>query len=140
MAFDLLKKGGVALCFFATGLIGYLIGDYRGEIELQNVQLQAAVLRAQQGRQAYEKLVDVQDSLAAARADRARADHEYAERVRELDADRKRQASAAQCRDERAAVARCEGLLKKGIGLLGEGRALLQRNADLHDAVIRLLE
>lgn len=137
MAWQQVATGAAVL---AAGVVGFLIGDYRGEIELQGVQLQAAVLRAQQGRQAYEKLVDVQDALDAARADRARADHEYAERVRKLDADRKRQASAAQCRDERAAVARCEGLLREGVGLLGEGRGLLQRNADLHDALIGLVK
>lgn len=123
-----------------AGVIGFLIGDYRGQIEMQDLQLQAAVLRAEQGREAYEKLVAVQDALAAARADRDRDARDFAERVRQLDADRKRQASAAQCRDERAAVARCEGLLKEGIGLLGEGRALLQRNADFHDAVIELVK
>ena len=125
---------------FAAGIIGYLIGDYRGEIELQSVQLQTAVLRANDGRKAYERLVEVQDALDASRADRARADREFAERVRKLDADRKRKASAAQCRDERAAVARCEGLLRESVALLGEGAGVLRRNADLHDAVINLLE
>ena len=123
-----------------AGVIGFLLGNYRGEIELQSVQLQAAVLRANQGRQAYERLVEVQDALDASRADRDRDAREYAERVRKLDADRRRKASAAQCRDERAAVARCEGLLKEGIGLLGEGTGLLRRNADLHDAVIGLVK
>lgn len=123
-----------------AGVVGFLLGDYRGEIELQSVQLQAAVLRANQGRQAYERLVEVQDALDASQADRARADREFAERVRKLDADRKRKASAAQCRDERAAVARCEGLLRESVALLGEGAGVLRRNADLHDAVINLLE
>lgn len=124
----------------AAGVAGYLIGDYRGEIELQGVQLEAAVLRANQGRQAYERLVEVQDALDAARADRAASDREWAERVRKLNADRKRQASSDQCRDERAAVARCEGLLREGVGLLGEGRGLLQRNAEVHDALIGLVK
>lgn len=127
-------------CVLAAGIAGFLLGDYRGQIEMQDLQLQAAVLRAEQGREAYEKLVAVQDALEASRADRDRDAREYAERVRQLDADRKRKASAAQCRDERAAVARCEGLLKEGVGLLGEGRALLQRNADFHDAVIELVK
>ena len=123
-----------------AGIVGFFLGDYRGEIELQSVQLQAAVLRANQGRQAYERLVEVQDALDASRADRARADREFAERVRKLDADRRRKASAAQCRDERAAVARCEGLLKEGVGLLGEGSGLLRRNADVHDALVGLVK
>lgn len=130
----------VIACALVAGIAGYLIGDYRGQIEMQDIQLQAAVLRAEQGREAYEKLVAVQDALEASRADRDRDAREYAERLRQLDADRKRQASAAQCRDERAAVARCEELLKEGVRLLGEGSSVLQRNADLHDAVIRLIE
>ena len=130
---------GIA-CALVAGIAGYLIGDYRGQIEMQDLQLQAAVLRAEQGREAYEKLVAVQDALEASRADRDRDAREYAERVRQLDADRKRKASAAQCRDERAAVARCEELLKEGFGLLGEGSGLLRRNADLHDAVINLIK
>ncbi len=130
---------GIA-CAMVAGIAGYLIGDYRGQIKVQDLQLQAAVLRAEQGREAYEKLVAVQDALEASRADRDRDAREYAERVRKLDADRKRQASAAQCRDERAAVARCEGLLKEGVRLLGEGSNVLQRNAAIHDAVIELVK
>ena len=136
---DLERIAAIA-AILGAGVIGFLIGDYRGEIELQSVQLQAAVLRANDGRKAYERLVEVQDALDASRADRDRDAREYAERVRKLDADRKRQASAAQCRDERAAIARCEGLLKEGVGLLGEGSGLLLYNADLHDALIGLVK
>ena len=128
------------LCAVACAIVGYLLGAYRGEIKIKDLQLQAAVLRAEQGREAYEKRLAVQDALEASRADRDRDAREYAERVRQLDADRKRKASAAQCRDERAAVARCEELLKEGVGLLGEGSGLLRRNADLHDAVINLIK
>lgn len=128
------------ICALACGVAGYLLGDYRGKIELQGVQLEAAVLRANDGRKAYERLVEAQDALDAARVDRAASDREWAKRVRKLDADRKRKASADQCRDERAAVARCEGLLREGVGVLGEGRALLQRNADLHDALTLLIK
>ena len=124
----------------AAGVVGFLIGDYRGEIELQGVQLEAAVLRANDGRKAYERLVEVQDALDAARADRAASDREWAERVRKLTQGRKRQASADQCRAERAAVARCEGLLREGVRLLGEGRGLLQRNAGVHVALIGLVK
>lgn len=130
---------GIA-CALVAGIAGYLIGDYRGQIEMQDLQLQAAVLRAEQGREAYEKLVSVQDALEASRADRDRDAREYAERVRQLDADRKRKASAAQCRDERAAVARCEALLRESVALLGEGAGVLRRNADFHDAVIELVK
>ena len=130
---------GIA-CALVAGIAGYLIGDYRGQIEMQDLQLQAAVLRAEQGREAYEKLVAVQDALEASRADRDRDAREYAERVRKLDADRKRQASAAQCRDERAAVARCESLLREGVGILGEGAGLLRQHAAIHDALVGLVK
>lgn len=124
----------------AAGVVGFLIGDYRGEIKLRSVELQAAVLRANQGRQAYERLVEAQDALDAARSDRIASDRAWAERVRKLTQGRKRQASADQCRAEREAVARCEGLLREGVIVLGEGRALLQRNADIHDALVRVVQ
>ena len=139
MDLELLKNFATTAAIIAAGVVGFLIGDYRGEIELQDLELQTAIVRANQGRQQYERLVAVQDQLDAARADRARDAREYAERLRQLDENRKRQASASQCRDERAAVARCEALLREGVGLLGEGAYVFQRNAEIHDAVIRLV-
>ena len=117
---------------------GFGLAYYRGEAQLRELELATAAARATQGRDAYERLVAAQDALDAARADRARDAREYAERLRKLDADRKRQASAVACRDERTAVARCEGLLKEGVALVGDGVGLLRRNADFHDAAMKL--
>lgn len=123
------------VCVLAAGIVGFLLGDYRGEIKLQDVQLQAAVLRAHQGRQQYEKLVAALDALSAARRDSVdlRAD---AERVRRAAEVRARRTSAAACSAERAAITACEGLLRESVGLLAEGRELLQETAGVHDAAI----
>ena len=133
------QVAGVA-ALVAAGVVGFLIGDYRGEIALQDLQLQAAVLRAQDGKAAYARLVAAQDQLSAARADRERDARDFARRVRELDADRKRAVSSDACGDERAAVARCERLLKEGAGLVGVGVGLLQRNASIHDALVQTVK
>ncbi len=111
----------------AAGVVGYLIGDYRGDLRLQDERIQAAVLRADQGRQAYEKIVAAQDALASARAD--------AERVRRAAEVRARRTSAAACSAERAAITACERLLRESVGLLAEGRELLQETAGVHDAL-----
>ena len=42
------------LCAVACAIGGYLFGAYRGEIKIKDLQLQAAVLRAEQGLEAYE--------------------------------------------------------------------------------------
>lgn len=125
------------ICVLGAGVVGFLLGDYRGEVRLQEAQLQAAVQRADDGRQSYERMVAAQDALDVARADGERMSRDYAERLRKLDQDRVRKTSVAACRDERAAVARCESLLREGAELLGEGRSLLQRNAAVHDALVR---
>lgn len=135
-----LKAVGIAVGCIACFAAGFGLAYYRGETQMREAELAAAVARANQGRSAYEKLVEAQDALDAARADRARDAREYAERLRKLDANRMRQASAAACRDERAAVARCEGLLKEGVALVGEGVGLLCRNADLHDAAVKTIK
>ena len=89
--------------------------------------------------QAWDDFESAKAELAKSRADAGSLRIEL-ERVRQLDENRKRQASASQCRDERAAVARCESLLREGVGLLGEGRDVLQRGAAIHDAVIELVK
>ena len=118
----------------AAGAAGLAIGTYRGEVKLNDLRLDAAVLRAEQGKAAYARLVAAQDALAASRAgaDALRGD---AERLRQSYERRLQRASDAACGDERAAVARCEGLLREGADLLEEGGTLLRRNAAVHDAV-----
>lgn len=122
-----------------AGIVGFLLGDYRGKIELQSVQLRAAVLRAEQGREAYEKLVAAQDALAAARRDSLdlRTD---AERVRRAYEDRLRRVEATARRDESSASAGCTQLLVRCTDLLARGGSLAQDFAAKHDAVINLLE
>lgn len=122
-----------------SGIVGYLIGDYQGKIKLQDAQLDAAVVRAQDGRKAYERLVEAQNALDALRAERVDVDAEL-ERLRRAVASRAERPSASACAVERAAVARCEGLLRESAELLAEGGALLQRNAGAHDAVVRAIE
>lgn len=132
-----LAISGVAI--LSAGIVGYLIGDYQGEIRLQDAQLDAAVVRAQDGRKAYERLVEAQNALDALRADRVDVDAEL-ERLRRAVASRAERPSAPACAVERAAVARCESLLRESAELLAEGGALLQRNAGAHDAVVRAIE
>lgn len=81
-----------------------------------------------------EKLSEAVDKLAAVGADRdsLRAD---LDRVREQSQRRAVRESADACNVERAAVARCEGLLRESTGLLAEGADLLGRNAAVHDAL-----
>ncbi len=122
-----------------SGIVGYLIGDYQGKIKLQDAQLDAAVVRAQDGRKAYERLVEAQNALDALRAERVDVDAEL-ERLRRAVASRAKRPSASACAVERASVSRCESLLRESAELLAEGGALLQRNAGAHDAVVRAIE
>ena len=124
----------VPLGLFAAGAVGgdmYASHEY-GE-EIANVKLQAAIVRANDGRKAYEKLVAAQNALDASRRDAVRFSDDL-DRVQRAYQDRERRASADACRVERAAIARCEGLLRESTELLAEGSGLLQRNAGVHDA------
>ena len=122
--------------FALSFAIGFGLAYYRGEEQLKDAQLDAAVVRAQDGRKAYERLVEAQNALDALRADRVNVDAEL-ERLRRSVASRAERPSASACGMERAAVARCEGLLRESAELLAEGSGLLQRNSDIHDAVVR---
>lgn len=130
------KTTAVAVASF---VIGFGLAYYRGEEALKDAQLDAAVVRAQDGRKAYERLVEAQEALDALRADRVDVDAEL-ERLRRAVASRAKRPSAPACAVERAAVARCESLLRESAELLAEGGALLQRNAGAHDAVVRAIE
>lgn len=136
MIWQRLAMGAAVL---AAGVVGFLLGDYRGEIKLQDVQLQAAVLRAHQGRKQYEKLVAAQDALSAARRDSVdlRTD---AERVRRAYEDRLRRAEAAARRDESSASAGCTQLLVRCTDLLARGGSLAQDFAAKHDAVVQTVK
>ena len=126
-------------CVLAAGIAGFLLGDYRGQIEIQDLQLQAAIARALQGRQAYEKLVEAQDALDAARRDSVdlRAD---AERVRIAYEDRLRRAKANAGRTDASAPSGCPQLLLRCTDLLARGGSLAQEFAGKHDAVVELVK
>ena len=93
-----------------------------------------AVARADMGRKQYAKMVEALDALAGLRGELAdaRAD---ADSVRRAYAVRERRQSAPACSAERTAITACEGLLRESVGLLAEGRELLQETTGVHDAV-----
>lgn len=129
------KTAASAVLAFA---VGFGLAYYRGEEQLKDAQLDAAVVRAQDGRKAYERLVEAQNALDALRAARVDVDAEL-ERLRRAVASRAERPSASTCAVERAAVARCEGLLRESAELLAEGRGLLQRNAEIRDVTMKAL-
>lgn len=116
---------------------GFGLAHYRKEAELEEWKKAAAAELAEHERSSHEKLVEALDALERARGDAVdlRAD---LERVQLAANRRVQRASATACSAERAAVARCEGLLREGVELLTEGGALLQRNASIHDAAVML--
>lgn len=121
---------------FATG---YGMAYLQGQSALEKERKSSAELVANQERIAYERLVKAQDALDASRTDVDRLTTEL-ERLRLTSDRRVQRASAAACKDERAAVSRCESLLKESCGLLAEGGSLLQRNAAIHDATIKAVK
>jgi hypothetical protein len=128
----------VPLGLFAAGAVGgYMYASHEYGEEIADVKLQAAILRANDGRKAYEKLVAAQNALDASRRDAVRLSDDL-DRVQRAYQDRERRDSADACRVERAAIARCEGLLRESTELLAEGSDLLQRNAGVHDATVSL--
>lgn len=128
----------VPLGLFAAGAVGgYMYASHEYGEEIANAKLQAAIVRANDGRKSYEKLVAAQNALDASRRDAVRLSGDL-DRVQRAYKDRERRASADACRVERAAIARCEGLLRESTELLAEGSGLLQRNAGVHDAAVSL--
>lgn len=130
--------GNVALAA-ACFSVGFGMASYRGAEELAQARLEAAIVRANDGRESYAKLVAAQDALdnLCADADRVRLD---LDRVRCAESERAARASASACDVERAAVSRCENLLRESAELLSEARKLLENNAAIHDAAIRAIE
>ena len=118
---------------FAFGLFyGWYVASDHYDKKISQDQLDAAVARADQGKKAYEKLIEAQNGLDAWRSS---AESMSAELDRMRNEQRSLRESASACRVERAAVARCEGLLREGSSLLAEGADLLERNAGIHDAL-----
>ena len=118
---------------------GYRYADLKADARMAEAELNAAVARAQQGKRDYAKLVAAQNALDALRAD-ADSVRLDLDRLRRAESERARRPSADACAVERAAVARCEGLLRESAELLVGGSGLLRRNAAIHDAAIRAIE
>lgn len=118
-----------AVCF----AVGFGYATYRGDAALAQAQRDAALERANLGREYNEKLVKAQNELEAARCDTVNLRDEL-ERVRRAYADRARKADSAGSVAS-PTNARCEELLRESIELLVEGGDLLQRNATIKDAL-----
>lgn len=132
-----LKGVAVLVASAAFFVAGYQYAAALYGEEIANVKLQAAIVRANDGRKSYEKLIAAQNALDAARRDAVRLSDDL-DRVQRAYQDRERRASADACRVERAAIARCEVLLGESAEILAEGSDLLQRNAGVHDATVSL--
>lgn len=129
-------KGGAVVAAFLAGVI--LTHKYESQ-KLENAELQAAILRANDGRKSYERILEAQNELDALRSERDGL-RTSVERLRRAESQRAKRESASACGMEREAVAKCERLLKEGADLLAEGGNLLQRNAGIHDALARATE
>ena len=119
----------IAAAFFLAG--HFVTADYYRN-EMQQQELDAAIARAEQGKRSYEKLVEAQNGLDAWRAS---AESMSAELERVRSARRTVRTSADTCGVERAAVARCEGLLERSADAVARCSDLLQRDAAIHDAL-----
>lgn len=136
MVFD--TRSFMAFGLFAAGAVGgYMYASHEYGEEIANVKLQAAIVRANDGRKAYEKLVAAQNALDASRRDAVRLSDDL-DRVQRAYKDRERRASADACRVERAAVSACEKLLLEGAGLVEGGGRILQDVSAIHDARVTL--
>lgn len=125
--------GNVAVCAVCFA-IGFGLAAYRGEAELSQAELDAAIIRANDGRKHYERIIEAQNALDAARRDNGSL-RESLDGLRRARSQRPERASADSCRVEREAVSRCERLLSESSELLAEGAGLLRRNAATHDAL-----
>lgn len=127
------------LAIVGAFLVGVICTYKYEEQKLENAELQAAILRANDGRKSYERILAAQNEL-----DELRVQHDGVraslERLRRAESQRAKRESASACGMEREAVAKCERLLKEGADLLAEGGNLLQRNAGIHDALARATE
>lgn len=130
-----LKIAGALLAVLLAFGGGYRYAAALYEKDAAELREAEAVARADMGRKQYAKMVEALDALAGLRGELAdaRAD---AERVRRAAEVRERRESASACGAERAAVSACEKLLRESVGILAEGRELLQESARVHDAAI----
>lgn len=134
------KKTAIAVACTAVLAFagGYRYASAIYSEEIASIKLEAAIVRAADGRKSYEKLVAAQNALDASRRDAVRLSDDLG-RVQRAYKDRERSSSADACRVERAAVSACENLLRESASLLAEGSGLLQDNAAIHDATMKAL-
>ena len=128
------KALAIVAALTAAFIGGYQYAAALYEKDAADLREAEAVARADMGRKQYAKMVEALDALAGLRGELAdaRAD---AERVRRAAEVRARRKSAAACSAERVAITACEGLLRESVGLLAEGRELLQETTGVHDAL-----
>ena len=129
-----MKRSIYLLVFVVIGSFaaGVLVTADHYEDKLTQQELDAAIARAEQGKRSYEKMVEAQNGLDAWRASAESMSTEL-ERLR--GAKRTVRTSADTCGVERAAVARCEGLLERSADAVARCSDLLQRDAAIHDAL-----
>ena len=126
------KALAIVAALTAAFIGGYQYAAALYEKDAAELREAEAVARADMGRKQYAKMVEALDALAGLRGELAdaRAD---AERVRRAAEVRARRTSAAACSAERAAITACERLLRESVGILAEGRELLQETAGVND-------
>ena len=127
------------LAIVAAFLSGALLTYKYEEQKLENAELQAAILRANDGRKSYERILAAQNEL-----DELRVQHDGVraslERMRRAESQRAKRESASSCGVEREAVAKCERLLREGAELLVEGDDLLRKHTAIHDALASTID
>lgn len=116
---------------------GYGVRGTKADAEMAELQKTEAVIRAEQGRKDYAKLVAAVDAAAAVRSelDRAQSD---AERMRQSFERRLRRAEALAQDADGTELAACTRLLRESVDLLSEGRELALEIGSRHDAVSTL--
>ena len=127
------------LAIVAAFLAGALLTYKYEEQKLENAELQAAILRANDGRKSYERILAAQNEL-----DELRVQHDGVraslERMRRAESARAKRESSGSCGVEREAVAKCERLLREGAELLVEGDDLLRKHTAIHDALASTID
>lgn len=114
---------------------GYFVRGVMAERDMTELLRSEAVVRAEQGRKDYAKLVAAVDAAAAVRSelDRAQSD---AERLRQSFERRLRRAEGLAQDADGTELAACTKLLRESVDLLSEGRSLALEIGARHDALV----
>lgn len=126
-----------AVCAFVGILMGSKLTADHYKAKIVDIQLEAAVSAAEQGKRDYEKLIKAQDAAAKADRDVGRLTADL-ERVRKSYADKERKAAIAG-RADGGSDTKCDKLLLRGSELVTSCQRLLAecvaRHRGLADAV-----